>query len=125
VGSTTKDEVISIFGEPDVKLKRSILYVQRVKGRTTRIILGYILPPGGADWVYRNPGKWMDLSFEFDEHGILTEYRLKKYAPLPEQEKAKCNSNCYSEQSICKGNSPYDPGYKCAKKLKRCLNTCY
>jgi len=77
VGSTTKEEVISIFGEPDVTRDRFIMYLKKEYS-------------GGRGWVVFTPGGsgggsgsfgqvYMDLYFEFDNFGTLMKFRTNKY----------------------------------------------
>lgn len=130
MGSTTREEVISIMGEPDVKQKRSIIYKRRVQSGTARIILGYILPLGKsccADArVHRTPGKWMDVSFEFDEHGILTEYRFNGYGRHDDDDDAaKCISSCNSNYYDCLISTEKNtPPSKCEEPLLTCFEQC-
>ena len=102
-GSTTKEEVISIIGEPDINLKRFILYKREVEGKGTRVYYGFVVKGGGAGSSHRYKGEWIDVSFEFDEHGILTEYRFidlgRQVAPYPDV--TDCNFSCDSKYYNC------------------------
>ncbi len=135
MGSTTREEVISIIGEPDVKQKRSIIYYRRVQSGTARIILGFFLPLGkaccGDAMVHRTPGKWMDVSFEFDEHDILTKYHFIEIGHPDieigrhDDDAAKCISSCNSNYYDClisteKNNRPS----KCEEPLLTCFEQC-
>ena len=76
MGSTTREEVISILGEPDLARERYIIYLEREYEGGWKPLVGQIgsgcAPPIGR--------KYMDLFFEFDNDGILTNYRMDKYA---------------------------------------------
>ena len=99
-GSTTREEVISRIGEPDIKLKKFILYKHKVEGRGWRLMGGF-LGRGGS--IHRFEGEWIDVSFEFDEQGVLTEYRFidlgREYAPYPDV--TECNFSCDSNYYDC------------------------
>ena len=75
VGSTTRGEVISIMGEPDVTNDRFIMYLR--KEYSGGVVWGLLLPPptptGFAGQEY------MDLYFGFDNYGTLIEFRADKY----------------------------------------------
>ena len=75
VGKTTREEVISILGKPDVSRDRYILYKHKEYAGGAGV--GFILPPigGGRDVGQR----FMDLYFEFDNYGVLTDFRVDKY----------------------------------------------
>lgn len=71
IGSTTKNEVIAILGPPDVTRERFILYKHKEYD-------------GGAYLIIGNTGgtvgqEFMDLYFEFDNHGVLVDFRTDKY----------------------------------------------
>jgi hypothetical protein len=72
VGVTSKEEVISILGEPDVTRDRFILYLAReYEG-------GWLFAAWRAG--ARHYGKeFMDLYFVFDNRDVLTKYRPIKY----------------------------------------------
>lgn len=99
-GSTTREEVISRIGEPDIKLKRFILYKHKVEGRGWRLMGGF-LGRGGS--IHRFEGEWIDVSFEFDEQGVLTEYRFidlgREYALY--NDVIKCNNRCDLNYDEC------------------------
>ncbi len=70
MGSTTREEIIAILGEPDLARDRYIIYLEREYA--------------GGDFVFSCPPsviskERMDLFFEFDKDGILTNYRADKY----------------------------------------------
>jgi hypothetical protein len=71
VGTSTKEEVISILGEPDVTKERYILYRKKEYDGGWGVIMGNA---GGQDWQ-----EYMDLYFGFDNYGTLIEYRFDKY----------------------------------------------
>ena len=72
IGSTTREEVISILGEPDVAREGYILYLRR------EYDAGIFFPSCfSVEQVYGE--KHMDLYFEFDNYGTLTYYRVDKY----------------------------------------------
>jgi hypothetical protein len=69
--ATTKEEIISILGEPDVARDRYIIYLRReYDGGWWMLGCG-----GSLNWGE----EYMDLYFEFDDYGILTDYRVDKY----------------------------------------------
>ena len=70
VGLTTREDVISILGEPDVTRDRFILYKRKeISGGAFLMIL----EAGGTfGEVY------MDLYFEFDNYGVLIDFRTDK-----------------------------------------------
>jgi len=79
IGSTTKEEVISILGPPDVTRDRFILY--RHKEYSGGAIVGFIVPlpiVGGAGGGVAGQ-VFMDLYFEFDDYGVLIDFRTDKY----------------------------------------------
>ena len=67
-GTTTRSEIISILGKPDLERDRYFIYLRRL----------YC-----TDWVFKScpPANQaiMDLYFEFDNYGTLTDYRADKY----------------------------------------------
>jgi len=71
MGSTTREEIIAILGEPDLARDRYIIYLEREYEGGWKPLLGQI-GVGFAPVVGR---KYMDLFFEFDNDGILTNYR--------------------------------------------------
>ncbi len=76
IGSTTKGEILSIMGHPDVSRKRYILY--RNKEYSGGVAWAILIPPsGGASGVAGQV--YMDLYFEFDNHEVLVDFRADKY----------------------------------------------
>lgn len=75
IGTTTKGEILSIMGHPDVSRKRYILYRNKEYsgGMAWAILIPKTPPSGVAGQVY------MDLYFEFDNYGVLVEFRSDKY----------------------------------------------
>jgi outer membrane protein assembly factor BamE (lipoprotein component of BamABCDE complex) len=75
VGSSTREEVIAILGEPDVSKDRFILYVKRESYGGVGVV---IWSPSGS---YAGPHgqEYMDLYFEFDNYGVLVDFNSKKY----------------------------------------------
>ena len=72
IGSTTREEVILILGEPDLARDRYIIYLEReYEG-------GYANLLSCRNRTLNR--EFMDLYFEFDKNGILTNYRMDKYA---------------------------------------------
>ena len=128
VGSSTKKEVISIIGKPDINLKRFILYKQKVQSGKSQALTGFILPPlGGSGSISGIPGKWMDVVFEFDEHGILTKYRLVKFGHrTPYPDVAECYSRCSLNYYDCiiSTEEKNTPPSKCEETLQPCLGQC-
>lgn len=75
VGSTTRGEVISIMGEPDVTRDRFIIYLRKeYSGGVAWAILIPTVPPSGVA-----SQEYMDLYFEFDNYETLIEFRADKY----------------------------------------------
>jgi len=73
VGKTTREDVISILGEPDVTEDRSISYFNKVYNGGWFVLS---LPGRGA----RIKGQeFMDLYFEFDNYGVLTDCGTHKF----------------------------------------------
>ena len=74
VGSTTREEVISILGKPDLARDRYIIYLKREYegGHFVLSCPSHVTPVANKEH--------MDLFFEFDKDGILTNYRMDKYA---------------------------------------------
>ena len=101
-GSTTREEVISIIGEPDIKLKKFILYKRRVQSGGAKILYWVGIPLKGTGITLASgskrihDGDWVDVAFEFDEQGVLTEYRFIdlgwEYAHY--KDVTKCNYRC-------------------------------
>ena len=77
VGLTTREEVISILGKPDVTRDRFILY--RHKEYSGGVVVGYIVPGTSGGMVRTVGQEYMDLYFEFDNYGVLTDFRVDKY----------------------------------------------
>ena len=75
LGSTTREDVISILGEPDFTRDRFILY--RHKDYSGGAVVGILIPPSGVGGVVGQ--RFMDLYFEFDNYGVLTDFRVDKY----------------------------------------------
>jgi len=79
MGFTTREEVISILGPPNVTRDRFILY--RQKEYSGGAFLGILLPsPAAAAAASGVAGQvFMDLYFEFDNYGVLVDFRTDKY----------------------------------------------
>jgi len=74
VGVTTRGDVISILGQPDVTRDRFIFYKHKMSNGGWFVMV--FAPSGGA----KIAGEvFMDLYFEFDSYGVLTDYRVDKY----------------------------------------------
>jgi len=75
IGKTTRQDVISILGEPDVTRDRFIFYKNKIYdgGRFYLIVI----PTEGAAGT--SGQEYMDLYFEFDNDGVLTDFRVDKY----------------------------------------------
>lgn len=76
IGSTTREEVISILGKPDLARERYIIYLKREYDG------GYLVYPVGCPGHVNVANDDMDIFFEFDKQGILTNYRMDKYVDL-------------------------------------------
>jgi hypothetical protein len=75
VGSTTREEIISLLGKPDVTRDRWVMYKRRIyEGGVLVALYGK-----GTVGVYAPGKELMDLYFEFDNYGTLTEFRTDKY----------------------------------------------
>jgi len=74
IGSTTREEVISILGRPTVTTDRYISYFKKEYDGGVGVMV-FIPPIGGweAGQVF------MDLYFEFDNYGVLVDFRTGKY----------------------------------------------
>ena len=82
VGKNTREAVISILGEPDVSRDRYILYKHKeYSGGTYFMYFIPILPFGrGCCGGEGKAGQvFMDLYFEFDNYGVLTDFRTDTY----------------------------------------------
>lgn len=78
IGSTTRVEIISILGKPDVSKNRFIFYSNKESvGGVLFVLISYA---GGGANVYGQ--EFMDLYFEFDNYGVLVEFRTDKYDKL-------------------------------------------
>jgi len=75
VGKTTREEVISILGEPDVSRDRYILYIHKEYSGGFGYIVFLVWVGTGGEGGQR----FMDLYFEFDNYGVLTDFRTDKY----------------------------------------------
>ena len=96
IGSTTREEIISILGPPHVARDRYIIYQQ--KAYSGGALLGILWP--NQDRVI---GKvFMDLYFEFDGYGVLTVLRVDKYDQYLLS--VKDNKNTSKKEEAC------DPG---------------
>ena len=73
MGSTTREEVILILGEPDLARDRYIIYLEREYEGGYMILAAC----GGTPPVFKR--EYMDLFFEFDKDGTLTAYRADQY----------------------------------------------
>ena len=108
-GSTTKEEVILIIGKPDIKLNKFILYKRRVQSRGAKIVYWFGIPIPNTPITFSSgskrihDGDWIDVAFEFDEQGVLTEYRFIdlgwKYAHY--KDVTKCNYRCDLNYDEC------------------------
>jgi outer membrane protein assembly factor BamE (lipoprotein component of BamABCDE complex) len=76
VGSSTREEVIAILGEPDVSKDRFILYVKREYYGGVGVV---IVPLSGGSYAGAHGQEYMDLYFEFDNYGVLVDFNSKKY----------------------------------------------
>jgi len=74
IGKTTREEVISILGRPTVTTDRYISYFKKEYDGGVGVMV-FIPPIGGweAGQVF------MDLYFEFDNYGVLVDFRMGKY----------------------------------------------
>ena len=72
VGVTSKEQIISILGKPDLERDRYILYLRREYDAGI-LNVGFCTPYTTVDEEY------MDLYFVFDDQGILTDYNFDKY----------------------------------------------
>jgi hypothetical protein len=77
VGSTTREEVISILGDPDVSKDRFILFSRKEYGGGVGWACCLGSPMGGSSGVEGQV--FMGLYFEFDNYGVLMDYHVKKY----------------------------------------------
>jgi hypothetical protein len=102
VGLTTRETVISILGEPDVKRDRFILYKNKEYDGGFFVWFG---SHGGTRGQV-----FMDLYFEFDNHGVLTDFRTDKYdfswkSVKDDEDTSKIEDPCHPEpEEAC------DPG---------------
>jgi len=76
VGKTTREDVISILGEPDVTRDRFIFYQKKIYNGGWFVVALGGATGGGAGIAGQ---EFMDLYFEFDSYGVLTDYRVDKY----------------------------------------------
>ena len=75
VGSTTIGEIISKLGTADVSSKKILYYKSREYSGGYKTHIG-VITPGGAGGVVTQPQKnYIDLTFGFDNQGILTKYK--------------------------------------------------
>jgi len=77
VGKTTREDVISILGEPDVTEDRSISYNSKVYSGGWFVMSGS--GAGGYSGIYGQV--LMNFYFEFDNYGVLTDCGTNKYYP--------------------------------------------
>ena len=126
-GTTTKEEIISILGKPDIATERYIFYIARE------------YDAGWWGWMGCGPVRWgyeyMDLYFEFDDHGTLTDYRKEITRQLGKNrieekekqnfnmEKNKCYSDCYSKYSAC--INPDQQGHVNESICEEASQTCF
>ena len=75
VGLTTREDVISILGEPDVTRDRFIFY-QKKEHNGGWFVVVFSSTSGRAEVAGQ---EFMDLYFEFDNYGVLTDFRVDKY----------------------------------------------
>jgi len=102
VGKTTREDVISILGPPDVTRDRFILYKQ--KEYDGGVFFGIGKGSVGGQ-------RFMDLYFEFDNHGVLVDFRTDKYdrdirSVKDDDDTSKMEDPCHPE----KGMEACDPG---------------
>lgn len=108
VGVTTREDVISKLGEPDVKRDRFILY--KNKEYDGGAFVGFFIPIGTGGGGGTVGQVFMDLYFEFDKSGVLTEYRVDKYdkslrSVKDDEDTSKIEDPCHLEpEEAC------DPG---------------
>jgi hypothetical protein len=76
IGSTTREEIISILGKPDVSKDRYILYLRK---NTYGGWFYWGVSFSGASSQTGVGKEFMDLYFEFDKFGVLVELRTDKY----------------------------------------------
>ncbi len=104
VGKTTREEVISILGQPDVKRDRFILYKNKE-------YIGSLLQLFAARESFGQV--FMDLYFEFDKYGVLTEYRVDKYD--------RAWKSVKDDEDTSKIEDPCDPGMEsCDPGMESC-----
>ena len=72
VGVTSKEQIISILGKPDLERDRYILYLRREYDAGI-----YFMGFWSAGMTVGE--EYMDLYFVFDDQGILTDYNFDKY----------------------------------------------
>jgi len=109
VGLTTREDVISKLGEPDVSRDRYILYQH--KEYSGGAYVGVLIPVGQGVGGGTVGQVFMDLYFEFDIYGVLTEYRVDKYdksfrSVKDDEDTSKMEDPCHPE----KGMEACDPG---------------
>jgi hypothetical protein len=73
VGSTSREEVIAIYGKPDVTRERWVLYTSRAYDSGVEFV------GCPQEFIHRRGSEYMDLFFEFDNNDTLTNYRVDKY----------------------------------------------
>jgi hypothetical protein len=79
IGSTTREEIISNLGKPDISKNRYILYLRKNSyGGVYWGAAGFFI--GGGSGKFGQ--EFMDLYFEFDNYGVLVEFRTDKYDRL-------------------------------------------
>jgi hypothetical protein len=77
VGSTTKKEIVSILGKPDLERKRYILYLRREYSAGAYPLSALIY--FNFSHLMIQGEEYMDFYFVFDEDETLTDYRMDKY----------------------------------------------
>ena len=76
-GISTRDEVISILGPPDV-IKDLYIFYKKKEFKGGWLFLDFL--GGGASNRSGTGGQgFMDLYFAFDNYGVLTDFRVDKY----------------------------------------------
>ena len=77
VGTTTKEEIVSILGKPDLERERYILYLRREYAAGAYPLSALIM--FNFSHLMIQGEEYMDLYFVFDEDETLTDYRMDKY----------------------------------------------
>jgi len=106
VGLTTREDVISILGQPDVTRDRFIIYKNKEYDGGINYGILFSAPGGSVSGQV-----FMDLYFEFDIYGVLTEYRVDKYdkslrSVKDDEDTSKMEDPCHPEMEM----EACDPG---------------